>query len=88
VALHRSMIADSLKASGLAAVLHITGRQETSPHPYTSVAQVEDGVLSYGDGSLSKGAGGVKLAPPNSAKARRRSSGRTQESASRLDTRT
>jgi uncharacterized protein (DUF488 family) len=43
---HRGLIADLLKASGLA-VVHIADRQQDEPHPYTQPAQILDGVLSY-----------------------------------------
>jgi uncharacterized protein (DUF488 family) len=43
---HRGLIADLLKASGIA-VVHIADRQQDEPHPYTQPAQIVDGVLSY-----------------------------------------
>lgn len=43
---HRSMIADFFKASGWN-VLHILGAGEAKEHPYTSVAKVADGTLTY-----------------------------------------
>ena len=43
---HRSMIADYFKASGWR-VLHIMGGGEAKEHPYTSVAEVVDGKLTY-----------------------------------------
>jgi uncharacterized protein (DUF488 family) len=43
---HRSMIADYFKASGWK-VLHIMGKGSAREHPYTSVAKVVDGVLTY-----------------------------------------
>jgi uncharacterized protein (DUF488 family) len=43
---HRSMIADYFKASGWS-VLHILGKGEAKEHPYTSVAKVIGGTLSY-----------------------------------------
>jgi uncharacterized protein (DUF488 family) len=43
---HRSMIADYFKAHGWE-VLHIMGMGEAKEHPYTSVAKVVDGVLTY-----------------------------------------
>lgn len=43
---HRSMIADYFKASGWN-VLHILGLGEAAEHPYTSVARVVDGNLTY-----------------------------------------
>jgi len=43
---HRSMIADYFKASGWT-VLHILGAGEAKEHPYTSVAKVVDGRLTY-----------------------------------------
>lgn len=43
---HRSMIADYFKANGWP-VLHIMGRGEAKEHPYTAVAKVEDGKLTY-----------------------------------------
>ncbi|HEV7705165.1 MAG TPA: DUF488 domain-containing protein [Gemmatimonadaceae bacterium] len=43
---HRSMIADYFKASGWT-VLHILGMGEAKEHPYTAVAKVEGGKLTY-----------------------------------------
>ncbi len=43
---HRSMISDYFKASGWT-VLHIIGAGEAKEHPYTSVAKVVDGTLTY-----------------------------------------
>ncbi len=43
---HRSMIADYFKASGWK-VLHIMGKGEAKEHPYTSVAKVVEGTLTY-----------------------------------------
>lgn len=43
---HRSMIADYLKAAGVK-VLHILGEKKTEEHPYTPVARIVDGRLSY-----------------------------------------
>jgi uncharacterized protein (DUF488 family) len=43
---HRSMIADYFKAAGWR-VLHIVGMAEPSEHPFTSVAKIVDGRLSY-----------------------------------------
>lgn len=43
---HRSMIADRLKAGGIE-VLHIVGDAAPKPHPYTSVARVRNGKLTY-----------------------------------------
>ena len=43
---HRSLIADSLKASGIR-VLHILSPTKIEEHPYTGVARVVDGKLSY-----------------------------------------
>lgn len=43
---HRSMIADYFKASDWT-VLHIMGKGEAKEHPYTSVAKVVDGTLTY-----------------------------------------
>jgi uncharacterized protein (DUF488 family) len=43
---HRSMIADYFKANGWT-VLHILGMGEAKEHPYTAVAKVEGGKLSY-----------------------------------------
>nr|WP_040548000.1 DUF488 domain-containing protein [Pedosphaera parvula] len=43
---HRSLIADYLKASGMA-VWHIIGASKVELHPYTSPAHLIDGRLSY-----------------------------------------
>ncbi|HEY8793704.1 MAG TPA: DUF488 domain-containing protein [Gemmatimonadaceae bacterium] len=43
---HRSMIADYFKAGGWK-VLHILGAGDATEHPYTSVAKVADGKLTY-----------------------------------------
>ena len=43
---HRSMIADYFKA-GEWSVLHILGAGEAKEHPYTAVARVLDGKLTY-----------------------------------------
>jgi uncharacterized protein (DUF488 family) len=43
---HRSMIADYFKARSWE-VLHILGTGEPKEHPYTSVARVVDGMLTY-----------------------------------------
>ena len=43
---HRSLIADFLKAQGLA-VIHIIDEKKTQAHPYTSAARIIDGRLSY-----------------------------------------
>ena len=43
---HRSMIADYFKAQGWE-VLHILGRAEPREHPFTPVARIVDGRLSY-----------------------------------------
>jgi uncharacterized protein (DUF488 family) len=43
---HRSMIADYFKAHGWE-VLHIMGPATAKEHPYTQVAQVVDGELTY-----------------------------------------
>jgi uncharacterized protein (DUF488 family) len=51
---HRSMIADFLKAGG-ARVLHILGPHKIQEHPYTSVARLVDGRLSYESPSLFSG---------------------------------
>jgi uncharacterized protein (DUF488 family) len=44
---HRSLIADYFKARGWE-VLHILGTAGPREHPYTSVARVVNGVLTYG----------------------------------------
>jgi uncharacterized protein (DUF488 family) len=43
---HRSLIADYLKARGVE-VLHVLGANKVEPHPYTSVARIVNGKLSY-----------------------------------------
>ena len=43
---HRSLISDYLKAEG-ARVLHILSEKKTEEHPYTPVARIVDGRLSY-----------------------------------------
>jgi uncharacterized protein (DUF488 family) len=43
---HRSLIADYLKADGVA-VIHIIDAGKTEPHPFTSAATIVDGKLSY-----------------------------------------
>jgi uncharacterized protein (DUF488 family) len=43
---HRSLVADALTVLGVS-VLHILGAGDAVPHPMTSPAKVEDGVLSY-----------------------------------------
>ena len=43
---HRSLIADYLKADGIA-VIHIIDTSKPEPHPYTSAARIADGKLSY-----------------------------------------
>lgn len=43
---HRSLIADFLKARGLE-VIHITDVKKTERHPYTTVARIVGGQLSY-----------------------------------------
>ena len=43
---HRSMIADYFKAHGWK-VLHILGSAEPREHPYTAVARIVDGELTY-----------------------------------------
>jgi len=43
---HRSLLADYLKAEGHT-VLHIVDNKKIEEHPYTSVAQIIDGQLSY-----------------------------------------
>ena len=43
---HRSLISDFLKAKGLT-VIHILDEKKTEVHPYTSVARIVDGRLSY-----------------------------------------
>ena len=48
---HRSLIADYLKARGVE-VLHILGPNKAEPHPYTPVARIVNGELSYEPDSL------------------------------------
>lgn len=43
---HRSMIADYLKASGVE-VIHILSSSKAEPHPFTPVARIVNGKLSY-----------------------------------------
>ena len=43
---HRSLIADYLKARGVE-VLHVLSANKVEPHPYTSVARIVNGELSY-----------------------------------------
>lgn len=43
---HRSLIADKLKADGWK-VMHIMGFHQTTEHPYTDPAKVENGELHY-----------------------------------------
>jgi uncharacterized protein (DUF488 family) len=43
---HRSLIADFLKASGVA-VIHIIDAKHTELHPYTAAARIVEGGLSY-----------------------------------------
>lgn len=43
---HRSMISDYFKANGWE-VLHIMGLGEAREHPYTPVARIVDGLLTY-----------------------------------------
>jgi uncharacterized protein (DUF488 family) len=43
---HRSMIADYFKANGWE-VLHIMGLGDAKEHPYTPVARIVDGLLTY-----------------------------------------
>lgn len=43
---HRSLIADYLKAHGVA-VIHIFDASKAEPHPFTSAARIVDGKLSY-----------------------------------------
>ena len=46
---HRSLIADYLKADGVA-VIHIIDASKAEPHPFTSTAAIVDGKLSYSRG--------------------------------------
>jgi uncharacterized protein (DUF488 family) len=48
---HRSLISDHLKGRGVE-VLHILGTKKVEPHPYTSVARIVNGELSYAADSL------------------------------------
>jgi uncharacterized protein (DUF488 family) len=48
---HRSLVADYLKARGVE-VLHVLGANKVEPHPYTSVARIVNGELSYAADSL------------------------------------
>ena len=43
---HRSLISDFLKAAGVR-VVHILSEKKTEEHPYTPVARIVDGRLSY-----------------------------------------
>ncbi len=43
---HRSLISDFLKASGVK-VVHILSEKKLEEHPYTPVAQIINGRLSY-----------------------------------------
>jgi len=43
---HRSLISDYLKANGVE-VIHIMATGKSEPHPFTSVASIVDGKLSY-----------------------------------------
>jgi len=43
---HRSLISDYLKAEGVK-VVHILGEKKTEEHPFTPVARIVDGRLSY-----------------------------------------
>jgi uncharacterized protein (DUF488 family) len=43
---HRSLIADYLKSRGVE-VMHILGTNKVEPHPYTPVARIVNGELSY-----------------------------------------
>jgi len=43
---HRSLIADYLKARGVA-VIHIIDVSKAEQHPFTSAARIVDGKLSY-----------------------------------------
>jgi len=47
---HRSLIADYLKARGVA-VLNILGANKVEPHPYTPAARIVNGELSYAEES-------------------------------------
>jgi uncharacterized protein (DUF488 family) len=48
---HRSLVADYLKVRGVE-VLHVLGANKVDPHPYTPVARIVNGELSYGADSL------------------------------------
>ena len=48
---HRSLIADYLKAHGVA-VIHIIDASKAEPHPFTSAAGIVDGKLSYSTNEL------------------------------------
>ena len=69
---HRSMISDALKAEGVE-VVHIMGKNSLEEHPYTAVARLDNGRLSY--------AHGKKARPESPMKPRRRRS--VSEEASR-----
>jgi uncharacterized protein (DUF488 family) len=43
---HRALISDYLKTRGIE-VVHIVDAKKTEPHPYTSVARIVGGTLSY-----------------------------------------
>lgn len=43
---HRSLIADALKAQGMD-VIHVIDAAKSEPHPYTSVARIVEGKLTY-----------------------------------------
>lgn len=43
---HRSLVSDYLKAHGFE-VQHILSATKTETHPYTTAAQIEDGMLTY-----------------------------------------
>ena len=43
---HRALISDCLKKRGVE-VVHIVDAKKTEPHPYTSVARIVGGMLSY-----------------------------------------
>ena len=44
---HRALISDFLKARGIE-VVHIMDAKKTEPHPFTSVARIVNGQLTYG----------------------------------------
>jgi uncharacterized protein (DUF488 family) len=48
---HRALISDFLKVRG-AEVIHILDATKTQPHPFTAVARIRNGELSYGGGEL------------------------------------